>query len=72
MTTKKKKKRSIEFGIPQAVLASVAIMSLAAAYILAPDSRVEIEHAVLAAWAIVSTFLGPMIRLQTQTQGDES
>jgi len=51
----------IKLGWPQVVLASVAIITLAAVYLLAPEDRGSIEKGVLGVWAFVSSFLGPML-----------
>jgi hypothetical protein len=66
-----KKKSQIKFGVPQAIVASVAVASFAAVYVFAPeDSRDAIERGVLAVWALVSTFVGPMVRREI-VGGDE-
>ena len=48
---------------PQTTLACVAIATLGAVYVLSGDSeRDSLEKAVLAVWAFLASFLGPMLR----------
>ena len=54
--------KKFDIDLPQAIIASTAIVAFAAVYILAPDNRDQIEKAVLGVWAFISTFLGPMLR----------
>ena len=56
------KLKNHKMGWPQVALASVAIVAFVAVWILAPEDRDTIERAVLAVWALASTFLGPAIR----------
>lgn len=55
--------KKLKLDWPQAILASVAIITLGAVYVLSGDSeRDALEKGVLAVWAFVASFLGPMLR----------
>ncbi len=52
-----------KLGWPQVVLASVAIVTFAAVYLLVgAEDKDMIEKTVLAVWAFASTFLGPVLQ----------
>lgn len=52
----------LQITYPQAIVLAVAIASFAAVYLWGPAETKElIEKGILAVWALVSTFLGPMI-----------
>lgn len=64
-----KKKTKLDW--PQAALASVAIVALAAVYLLGvEEQRDTIEKLVLGAWAFLSTFLGPLLRRRLEDEGE--
>lgn len=55
--------KKLKLSWPQALLASVAIIAFAGVYILVSDTdRATIHAGILGVWAIVSTFLAPLLR----------